>query len=41
MLNSNLDCETMDVGILPNQVSDVDTSVMSDTYRGMFNPYII
>ena len=41
MLNSNLDCEAMDVGILPNQVSDVDTSVMSDTYSGMFNPYII
>jgi hypothetical protein len=40
-LNSNLDHEAMDVGILPNQLSDVDTTVMIDTNSGMFNPCII
>jgi hypothetical protein len=40
-LNSNLDHEAMDVGILPNELSDVDTTVMIDTNSGMFNPCII
>ena len=38
-LNSNFDRVAMDVGILPNQVSDIDTSIMSYTTSGMFNSY--